>query len=75
MGKATVMSNDYGESDITPTESRTTCTVGNLPRGSRETLAISVSFMETDRSEKVRCHNADMHVAGRVFMKKGQTVP
>jgi len=27
------MSNDYGESDVTPTESETTCTVGNLSRG------------------------------------------
>ncbi len=69
------MSNDNGESDITPTESETTCTVGNLSRGSRETPATSVSFKETDRSEKARCHNADMHVAGRVFFGKGQMVP
>jgi len=27
--------------------------------------------METDRSEKERCHNADMHVAGRAFFWKG----
>ena len=66
------MSNDYGESDVTPTESRTTCTVGNLSRGSRETPAISVSFKETDRSEKARCHNADMHVAGE---SDGSIVP
>ena len=58
------MSNDNGESDVTPTESETTCTVGNLSHGSRETPAISVSSMETDRSEKARCHNTDMHVAG-----------
>ena len=58
------MSNDNGESDVTPTESETTCTVGNLTRGSRETPAISVSSMETDRSEKARSHNSDMHVAG-----------
>ena len=32
-GKTTVMSNDYGESDVTATESETTCTAGNL--GSR----------------------------------------
>ena len=58
------MSNDHGESDVAPTESETTCTVGNFPRGSRETPAISVSFMEADRSEKARCHTSDMHVAG-----------
>ena len=69
------MSNDNGESDISPTESETKCTVGSLSRGSRETPAISVSFMETDPSEKVRCHNADMYVAGRVFLEKGQMVP
>jgi len=70
------MSNDEnGESDVTPTESETTCTVGNLSRGSRETPATSVSSMETDRSEKARCHNSDMHVVGRVFVEKGQTVP
>ena len=63
-GKATVMSNANGESDVTPTESETTCTVGNLSRGSRETPAISVSSMEADRSEKARGHNSDMHVAG-----------
>jgi len=68
------MSNVNGESDVTPTESKTTCTVGNLSHGSRETPAISVSFKETDRSEKARCHNADMHVAGR-FFGKGQMVP
>ena len=66
------MSNDYGESDVTPTESRTTCTVGNVSRGSRETPAISVSFKETDRSEKARCHNADMHVSGE---SDGSIVP
>ena len=53
-GKATVMSNVNGKSDVTPTESRTICTVGNLSRGSRETPAISVSSMEADRSEKAR---------------------
>ena len=46
------MSNDNGESDVTPTESETTCTVGNLSHGSRETPMISVSPMEADRSEK-----------------------
>ena len=58
------MSNDKGESDVTPTESETTGTVGNFPHGSRETPVTSVSSMEADRSEKARCHKADMHVAG-----------
>jgi RNA-directed DNA polymerase len=58
------MSNEYGESDVTPTESRTTRTVGNSPRGSRETPAISTVPMTADRSEKARCQNPDMHVAG-----------
>ena len=66
------MSNDYGESDVTPTESETTCTVGNFSHGSRETPAISVSSMEADRSEKARCHNTDIHVAGRFFWKRGR---
>jgi len=74
-GKATVMSNVNGKSDVTPTESRNTCTVGNLSRGSRKTPVISVSSMEADRSEKARGHNTDMHVAGRVILEKGQTVP
>ena len=62
-GKATVMSNDHGESDVTPTESKTTRTVGNFPRGSRETPAASAS-READRSEKARCRKSDMHAAG-----------
>jgi len=66
------MSNVNGESDVTPTESETTCTVGNLSRGSRETPAISVTSIETDRSEKARGHNSDMHVVGRVFWKRGR---
>ena len=57
------MTNANGESDITPTESQTTGTVGNFSRGSRETPATSGSPMEADRSEKVRCHNSDVHVA------------
>jgi len=36
-GEATVMSNVNGKSDVTPTESRIICTVGNLSRGSQET--------------------------------------
>ena len=52
MGKAIVMSNEsHGESDVTPTESKTTGTVGNFPHGSRETPVTSVS-MEAERSEK-----------------------
>jgi len=45
-GEATVMSNVNGKSGFSPTESRTTCTVGNLSRGSPETPAMSVSSME-----------------------------
>jgi len=58
------MSNDNGESDSTSTESGTTGTVGNNPRGSWEIPETSLS-LEMDRSEKARCHNADMHVSGK----------
>lgn len=58
------MSNINGESDVTPTESKTTGTVGNFPHGSRETPVTSVSSMEADRSEKARGHKSDRHVAG-----------
>ena len=58
------MSNVNGESDVSPTESETTRTVGNDPRGSWEIPETSLS-LEMDRSEKVRCHNADMHVSGK----------
>ena len=58
------MSNVNGESDVSPTESEATRTVGNIPHGSWEIPATSVSA-EADRSEKARCHNADMHVAGK----------
>ena len=57
------MSNDHGESDVAPTESETTCTAGNFPRGSRETPGTSAS-LEADRSEKARRHKSDMHVPG-----------
>jgi group II intron reverse transcriptase/maturase len=57
------MANDRGEFAIIPTESKTTRTAGNLSHGSRETLAISASSMETDRSEKARSHKSDVHVA------------
>ena len=58
------MSNVSGECDVTPTESKTTGTVGNFPHGSRETPVPSVSAMEADRSEKARGHNPDTHVTG-----------
>ena len=58
------MSNDHGESDVSPTESKATRTVGNRPHGSWEIPATSLSS-EADRSEKARCHNADMHAAGK----------
>ena len=64
MGKAIVMSNDKGEFDVTPTESKTTGTVGNFSHGSRETPVTSVSSMEADRSEKARGHKSDMDVTG-----------
>ena len=58
------MTNINGESGMTPTESETTSTVGNFSHGSRETPATSASSMEADRSDKARCHNSDVHVAG-----------
>jgi hypothetical protein len=64
MGKAIVMSNDHGESDVAPTESKTTGTAGNIPHGSPETPVTSVSCREADRSEKARGHKSDMHVTG-----------
>ena len=59
------MANVKGKFDTTPTESKTTSTVGNFPHGSRETPAISASAMEADRSEKARGHKSDMHVTGK----------
>jgi len=65
MGKAIVMSNErHGESDVTPTESKTTGTVGNFPHGSRETPETSVFSMEADRSEKARGLKSDMDGGG-----------
>ena len=58
------MSNNNGESDVTPTESETTRTVGHFPHGSRETPATFTSSMGADRSEKARGHKSDRHVAG-----------
>jgi len=57
------MSNEHGESDVSPTESETTCTVGNFPHGSRETPGTSAS-READRSEKARGHKSDRNVPG-----------
>ena len=57
------MSSASGKLPVTPTESETTCTVGNFPRGSRETPETSVS-QEADRSEKARCRKSDVHVSG-----------
>jgi hypothetical protein len=57
------MSNDHGESGVTPTESKTTRTAGNSPHGSRDAPRTSASH-EADRSEKARSRNADMHVLG-----------
>ena len=58
------MSDDNGEPDVTSTESRTTRTVGNNLHGSWEIPETSTSS-DVDRSEKVRCHNADAHVSGK----------
>ena len=58
------MTNDTGELGMSPTESETTRTVGNLTHGNRETPETSVAAMAADRSEKARCHTSDMHVAG-----------
>ena len=46
------MSNVFGEFDVAPTESKTTCTAGNFPHGSRETPAASAAPLAADRSEK-----------------------
>ena len=58
------MSNHNGESDVTPTESETTGTVGHFSHGSREAPATFTSSMGADRSEKARGHKSDRHVAG-----------
>ena len=58
------MPNDNGESDVSPTESQTTRTIGNNPRGNWKIPETSLS-LEMDRSEKVRCRYADMHVSGK----------
>jgi len=58
------MSNVNGESDVSPTESETTCTDGNFLHGNWEIPETSLS-MEMDRSGKARCHNTGMHVSGK----------
>jgi hypothetical protein len=57
------MSSASGKLPVTPTESETTGTVGNFPRGSRETPGTFVS-QEADRSEKARRRKSDVHVSG-----------
>jgi hypothetical protein len=57
------MSSAFGKLPVTPTESETTRTVGNSPRGSREIPETSVS-QEADRSEKARCRKSDVYVSG-----------
>jgi len=64
MGKATVMSNDNGKSDVNPAESQIIRTVGSFSHGNREMPETSVSS-ETDRSEQVQCRNADVYVSGK----------
>ena len=69
-GKATVMSSEYGEFDVAPTESETTRMVGNFPHGSREAPEASTAgttvpvVRDADRSEKARCHTSDVYVSG-----------
>src|SRR5258708_35571222 len=58
------MSNDHGESDVSPTESDTNRTARTFPHGSREIPETS-ACSGVDRSEKVRSRNADMHVSGK----------
>ena len=58
------MSNVNGESDVSPTESKTTRTDGSFSRGNWEIPETSLS-LEMDRSGKARCHHPDMHVAGK----------
>jgi len=58
------MSNVNGESDVSPTESETTCTDGNFLHGNWEIPETSLS-LEMDRSGKARCHNTGMYVSGK----------
>ena len=58
------MSNVNGESDVSPTESKTTRTDGSFSRGNWEIPGVSPSS-DVDRSEKARRHNVDMYAHGR----------
>ena len=58
------MTNAQGKFGVNPTESETTRTVGNPPRGSRETPETPVAPKVAGRSEKARSRTSDMHVAG-----------
>ena len=57
-------SNENGEFEFSPTESETTRTVGNSPRGNWEIPETSLT-LELDRSVKARGHNTDMNVSGK----------
>ena len=65
------MSNINGKSDVTPTESKTTSTVGHVPHGSRETPATSVSPMN-DGNKGV---GSLCFTTGRVAYPGKETVP
>ena len=58
-----MMSSVHGEFDVAPTESETTRMAGTFPHGSREAPETSAAHA-TDRSEKARCHTADVYVSG-----------
>jgi len=58
-----VTSSDQGKSDITPTESKTTRTIGNFSHGSRETPETSASH-KADRLEKAQRHKSKRRVSG-----------
>jgi RNA-directed DNA polymerase len=58
------MTNAQGKFAVAPTESKTTRTVGNPPRGSRETPASSAAPMAVDRPEKARSQSSGMYGDG-----------
>lgn len=58
------MTSVNGERVVSPTESETTSTVGNLSHGSRETPATSTAPMAGDRSAEAQRRTADMYVTG-----------
>jgi len=60
------MSRAIGESDVSSTDFQTTRTDGYSPHGSREIPEAS-SSSDVDRSEKSRCHSADMHAFGKLL--------